>query len=57
MASARPSESVIRNALKAWSAVMGEKPGGLEIAPDGTVRILAVDVKPESPQPRGPKKW
>jgi hypothetical protein len=43
MPAARPSESVIRNALNAWRAVMGTPPGGLEIAPDGTVRILAVD--------------
>jgi hypothetical protein len=57
MPAARPSESVIRNALNAWRAVMGTPPGGIEIAPDGTVRILAVDAKPESPQPLGPKKW
>lgn len=41
MPSARATEALIRRTLSAWTAATGRDPGGVEVTPDGTVRVLA----------------
>lgn len=55
MAAARASEALIRRALIAWQEATGREPGGVEVSPDGTVRVLASpgDSAAPSPKPRG----
>lgn len=48
MPAARPTEALIARALRAWRAA-GLEVGAIEVAPDGTVRILASP--PASAQP------
>ena len=58
MPSPRATQAAISHALAAWTATVGAKPGAVEIAPDGTIRIIAaVDRIPAQEQPDQPKRW
>ena len=41
MAKAQPTAALIRNVLDAWKQHSGLPVGGVEVRPDGTVRVLA----------------
>ena len=57
MPSVRATEAQITRALKAWRG-LGLDVGGMEILPDGTIKITApVATNPESAQRPTPKKW
>lgn len=57
MPSVRATEAQIKRALSAWKGC-GLDVGGMEILPDGTIKITApVATNPESAQRATPKKW
>lgn len=51
MPAARPTESLIRRTLAAWQAA-GLDVGGVEVHPNGTVRILAPSAAAPLPSPQ-----
>lgn len=58
MTAPRTTEAAIVRALSAWKTVTKKEPGAIEIAPDGTIRIMAAVDRPEPEvQPAKPKKW
>ena len=57
MPAPRASEAAIAHAMKAWIAVMGARPGSVEVTRDGTIRIIAAVDRPKPEEQPAPKKW
>lgn len=57
MPAARATKAAIKRAIDAWREA-GLEVGGMEVTPDGLIRITRpVDRPEETPQSSGPKKW
>lgn len=56
MGQPRATEAVIRNAIRA-AQDRGIPIGAVEIAKDGSVRIVAQQVEADLPSPECPPKW
>lgn len=57
MPAARPSRSVIENAIAAFRAAYGDVQTSLTVTRDGDIRIEPIATKPQPNDKGGPRQW